>query len=342
MLTKLPAAGDWGMELGKISIVIPCHESDRLKDVTELLDSVEAQTYRNIETIIATEGSFELTQSIRAYMNEKGYLNVQVLYNEAEPGSYPSQNLGIGQATGEIIAFVDDDALLFPGWAEEIAKTYADDSSVIGVTGPILPLWETDSVLWFPIEFYWIFSCTFWDWIDKKEVRNGYCTNLSFRREAFDACGLFMSRLEYRGSVKSDWQQPGAQETELCVRIKQKTGKRIIYDPNVKVKHKVYGYRISTRFIMKRAYLEGYAKAILNNLYRSPDTAVLSTEYKLLNQILFGLVPISLRLLFSQPIVALRRLWVTSLVLLFVAIGYCSSSIRGFAHRREIYGVNDE
>jgi len=142
------------MELGKISIAIPCHESHRLKDVTELLDSIEAQTYKNIETIIVTEGSPELTQSIRAYISEKGYPNVQVLYNEAEPGSYPSRNLGIRQTTGEIIAFVDDDTLLFPGWAEEIAKTYGDDSLITGVTGPILPLWEQDSMTWFTIRWH--------------------------------------------------------------------------------------------------------------------------------------------------------------------------------------------
>jgi len=301
---------------------------DRLKDITELLDGIQAQSYKNIETLIVTEGSPDLTKSIKAYINEKGYPNIQVLRNEGERGSYQSRNLGIGQARGEIIAFIDDDALPFPNWAEETARTYAEDSSIIGLTGPILPLWELDSIAWFPIEFYWIFSCTYWDWTDKREVRNGYCTNLSFRREAFDSCGLFKTNLGVGEGGKSDWQQPGAQETEFCFRVRQKTGKRIIYDPDVKVNHKVYGYRLSTKFIVRRAYWEGYAKAILYKLYRSIDKGVLCPEYELLRRIFFRLLPNSLKLLFSQPIVALRQLGVTFLVLVCVASGYLSYNLR--------------
>lgn len=317
--------------LPKISIITTSYSLDRLKDITELLDSIQAQSYKNIETLIVTERSPELTESIKTYIDQKGYSNTQVLYNEGEWGSYPSRNLGIREATGEILAFIDDDALPFPNWAEETARTYAEDSSIIGLTGPILPLWEDESMAWFPREFYWIFSCTYWDWAEKTEVRNGYCTNLSFRREAFTSCGLFKSSLGAEGGGKSDWQQPGGEETEFCLRIKQKTGKRIIYDPDIKVKHKVYGYRLSTKFIARRAYWEGYAKVMLNKLYRSSDKAVLSTEYELLQRIFSKLLPGSLKLLFTQPVIALRWLWVTLLVLACVAAGYLNYSMRNLS-----------
>ena len=295
---------------------------DRLKDIIELLDSIHAQAYKNIEVLVVTERSQELTDSIKTYIKEKGYSNIKVLYNEGEWGSYPSRNLGIAQASGEVIAFIDDDALPFPNWAEETAKTYAEDSSIVGLTGPILPLWKQDSMAWFPQEFYWIFSCTYWDWAEKTEVRNGYCTNLSFRREAFDTCGLFKTSLVGKGHGKSDWQQPAAQETEFCLRAKQGTGKRIIYVPDIKVKHKVYGYRLSTKFIAKRAYWEGYDKAMLNRWYRVSGETVLSTEYELLRRIFSQLLPRVLKLLLRQPLVALRQLWVTATVLSCVAAGY--------------------
>jgi len=38
---------------------------DRFKDITELLDSIQAQSYKNIETIIVAERSPELVESIR-------------------------------------------------------------------------------------------------------------------------------------------------------------------------------------------------------------------------------------------------------------------------------------
>lgn len=328
------------MSLPKVSIIIPCYMLDRLKDITELLDSIQAQTYKNIETLIVAERSPELTDSISRYIAERGYSHMRVLCNEGEVGSYPSRNLAIEQAKGDIIAFVDDDALLFPDWVEETVKTYAQDSSVIGVTGPILPLWEQESMSWFPRELYWIFSCTYWDVAEKTEVRNGYGTNLSFRREAFDTCGLFKTSLVGKGRGKSDWQQPAAQETEFCLRTKQSTGKRIIYDPNTKVRHKVYSYRLSAKFIAKRAYWEGYAKAMLNRWYRPRGgEVVLSTEYELLRRILFKLLPQIVSRLFRQPAIALRQLWVVAVVLSCVAGGYLSYQWSTLFGRSEPYGA---
>ena len=186
------------MKQAKISIVISSYTIDRLRDITELLDSIQAQTYQNIETLIVTERLPELADSIRRYITEKGYPRMQVLHNEGEWGASSARNLALGQAKGDIIAFVDDDAIPFPDWAEEIVKIYADDSSVIGVTGPILPLWEEESMNWFPREFYWIFSCTYWDMETITEVRNGYGTNLSFRREALSG-ELFKTSMGLRG-----------------------------------------------------------------------------------------------------------------------------------------------
>ena len=312
----------------KISIITTSYTMDRFKDVAELLDSIQAQSYKNIETIVVAERAPELAEKIRNYTQEKDYPNVLVFYNQGEWGLSSARNLGIGQASGKIIAFVDDDALLFPDWAEETAKAYADDSSIIGLTGPILPLWENESMSWFPREFYWIFSCTYWDWAKPTEVRNGYGTNISFRREAFDRCGLFKTSFGVKGYGKSGWQGLGGEETELSLRLKQRTGRRIVYHPNIKVKHKVYRYRLSNSFIRKRAYWEGQAKAMFNKLYRSDNEEVLSTEYELLHRIFFKLVPVSLKLLFIHPAVAFRRLRVTILVLACVAAGYLNYNLR--------------
>ncbi len=160
-------------QYAKISIIITCYTLNRLEDITELLDTIQSQNYKNVETLIVTERSPQLTESIKTYINVKGYPDVQVIYNEGQWGSYPSRNLGVKQAAGEIIAFVDDDALLLPGWAEATVRAYAEDNSIIGITGPILPLWEDETMSWFPREFYWIFSCTYLDWDERREVRNG-------------------------------------------------------------------------------------------------------------------------------------------------------------------------
>jgi glycosyltransferase involved in cell wall biosynthesis len=323
-----------------VSIVTTAYTPERLRDVTELLDSLNAQSYQNTETLIVAERMPELAESIKRYIAEKGYPKMRVLFNDGEWGSYPSRNLAIAEARGDIIAFVDDDAVPFPDWVERMVKVYGEDSSVIGVTGPILPLWQDKSMGWFPGELYWVFSCTYRELPERTEVRNGYCTNLSFRREAFDRCGRFKSSLAGEGWGKSDWQQPAAQETEFCLRVKRGTGQCIVYDPGVRVGHKVYGYRLSTGFLARRAYWEGYAKAMLNRWYRpdGKEEAVLATEYGLLRRILLERLPQSLGQLFRQPATAWRRLWALMVVLFSVAGGYLSYSFLSLFRRGEPNG----
>jgi len=311
-----------------VSIITTVYNPERLKDIEELLDSL------NTETLIVAERSVELADSIKKYIAEKGYASMRVLFNEGEWGSYPSRNLAIGQARGDVIAFVDDDALPFPDWVAQMVKVYNEDGSVVGVTGPILPLWRDRSMKWFPRELYWVFSCTYREVVGRAEVRNGYCTNLSFRREAFDSCGLFKASLVGGGWGKSDWQQPAAQETEFCLRVRRGTGKRIVHDPKVRVKHKVYGYRLSSGFLARRAYWEGYAKAMLKSLYRDDDGEVLATEYALLRRILLGRLPRTLGRLFRRPATAWRQLRAVVTVLAGVAGGYLSYIFLSLFRRR--------
>jgi glycosyltransferase involved in cell wall biosynthesis len=317
-----------------VSIITTVYNPERLKDIEELLDSLNAQSYKDTETLIVAERSVELADSIKKYIAEKGYASMRVLFNEGEWGSYPSRNLAIGQARGDVIAFVDDDALPFPDWVAQMVKVYNEDGSVVGVTGPILPLWRDRSMKWFPRELYWVFSCTYREVVGRAEVRNGYCTNLSFRREAFDSCGLFKASLVGGGWGKSDWQQPAAQETEFCLRVRRGTGKRIVHDPKVRVKHKVYGYRLSSGFLARRAYWEGYAKAMLKSLYRDDDGEVLATEYALLRRILLGRLPRTLGRLFRRPATAWRQLRAVVTVLAGVAGGYLSYIFLSLFRRR--------
>jgi glycosyltransferase involved in cell wall biosynthesis len=318
-----------------VSIVTTVYTPERLKDINELLDSLNAQTYKNTEILVVAERSVELADSIKKYIAEKGYANMRVLFNQGEWGSYPSRNLAIGEAKGDVIAFVDDDALPFANWVEQTVKVYTEDSSVVGVTGPILPRWQDRSMKWFPRELYWVFSCTYRELPERTEVRNGFCTNLSFLREAFESCGLFKTSLVGEGWGKSDWQQPAAQETEFCIRVKRGTGKRIVFDPGVRVRHKVYDYRLSSGFLARRAYWEGYAKAMLKSLYRADDGEVLSTEYQLLRRILLGRLPQTVGRLFRRPATSWRRLWVLAVVLAGVAGGYFSYNFLSLFRRRE-------
>lgn len=300
-----------------LSVVITSYTTERLNDIYELLDSLKTQSYPNLETIFVAERSTELHDRIKSYAQEGGIPNPVVIFNDGEPGLSAARNLGIEQATGEIIAFVDDDVVLFPDWAEEMVKAHEDDS-VIGVTGPAFPLWDDESMSWFPEEFYWIISCTGWSgWNEVREMRNAWGMNMSFKREAFEQCGLFLNEFGFHKG-------PIAEDNEFSLRVRIQTGKPMIYCPTVRVRHRVHKYRLSQQFIRERAYWIGHSRRMLRKLYPEVDSGgdSLGQEHQLLRRIFGRLFPNIMRGFFTNPVIAWRRLSVTITALFFVTLGY--------------------
>ena len=317
------------------SIVVTAYTMDRFNDIIELLKSIKAQTYPHVETILVIERSTELLDRLKQYVVEKEIPHVKVVFNDGEWGLSAGRNLGVAQSSGKILAFIDDDAFPFSDWAEQIVKTY-DDDTVIGVTGPSIPLWEDKKLAWVPEEFYWIVGGSgYSEWTEKREIRNVSGTNMSFRREAFDSSGLFLTQLGARGGGETGKHELVGDETEFSIRVNRKTGKRILYNPDVKVKHRVYKFRVSPAFVARRAYWEGYTKALFKRSYRDTisDNKLLRVEYQLLRRIFSRLLPSILLGLFSHPIIAICRLSITINAVFFVAVGYLSYSIRSITGR---------
>jgi len=310
-----------------LSIVITAYTTERLNDIRELLQSIKNQTYLPIETIFVVEQSKELLEKVNSFAIEYAVPNFKVLLNDGEPGLSAARNVGIKESRGDIIAFVDDDVLLFPDWAEKMVNAYSNNS-IIGVTGPAFPLWETESMSWFPQEFYWIISCTAWDTETRvKEVRNAWGMNMSFKREAFEKAGFFKNDFGLRNSARKRWFDPPSEDVDFSIRVRSQLKKTIFFDPTVRVQHRAYKYRIKSKFIIQRSFSVGYQRRMLSKLYASIEgkTSVLKQEQDLLKRILTRLIPgISIDF-FTKPLYAWRRFNVTFTSLSFVIIGYCFS-----------------
>jgi glycosyltransferase involved in cell wall biosynthesis len=291
----------------------------------DLLDSIAVQTYPDIEIIFVVENSKELYKAVEDRVAKDKQKNLKLFFNDKEFGLSANRNIGAQKASGDIIAFVDDDAVLFPRWTEATVKAYEGDTSIIGATGPIIPQWENPSMNWFPKEFYWMFACTYYDTAKPMEVRNGYGTNISFRKEAFQLCGYFRTELGAKGGGGSLGKQKlTSEETEFSIRVTRKTGKHIIYHPNVSVYHKVYQYRMKTSALAWRGFELGYTKAVFNRNFsgnRSQEK-VLDTEYTLLKRVFVNLIPGIFKDIFRHPVIAWRKSFVTALTLTSVATGY--------------------
>lgn len=269
-----------------LSIIITSYRLENLKDVCQLLDSIKAQTYENIETVFVAERSLELFARIQRYVSKNKIQNASIIYNYGETGATNARNLGIRSAKGDALAFVDDDVVLFPDWAEELMNAY-QDQSIVGVTGPIFPLWEDESMDWFPREMEWMLGCT--GWLDLKTetvVRSVNGPNASFRRKALDLAGPYSSSLGPTAD-RPEWNAL-AEETELSLRVSRKTGKCIIFNPRARVYHRVTKRKLGLSFILQRSYQVGHTKRMLRKLYYTTDMRgnLLNTENQLLRRIL--------------------------------------------------------
>lgn len=320
----------------KLSVVITAYTVDRLNDVLKLLDNLKAQTYQNFEVIIVIEGSKLLSHQIESHINQIQIANTELIFNRDEGGASASRNIGIRKSGGEIIAFIDDDALPLADWAEKMVESYTSED-IIGVTGPAVPLWEDTSMSWFPDELHWILSCTSWfECNEIIDVRHAWFQNASFAREAFATAGYLDEALGPKDSAGGFKQRESAggiiaEDLELSLRVKKRTGKRIIYNPAVKVWHKVDKKRLTVKYIRLWAYWMGSSKREVKRLYPQKDKNILDSEQQLLKRILFRLFPDIFKTFFTHPVVAWHKLRVTVVALFFVALGYLSS---GFTARK--------
>ena len=109
-----------------ISIIVPTYNVE--KYIRTCIESILAQTYRNVEVIIVNDGSTD--QSIAVISDLIcSHHNVKVI-NQKNQGLSVARNTGIDVATGKYITFVDADDKIMPGFVSSLYqiadKTGAD------------------------------------------------------------------------------------------------------------------------------------------------------------------------------------------------------------------------
>jgi len=308
-----------------LAVVVTSFAMERLRDVTELLDSLAMQTRRVDEIVFVAEQSRDLEDAVRRYVTSRRIPNATVVFNDGTPGLSPARNLGVRTSSSSIIAFLDDDVIAFPDWAAGMLASF-EDPRVIGATGASYPHWEGQPDLrWVPKEFYWIFSCSEFSGFDGPcDVRTAWGVNMAFRREAF---GIRMFSGHFGGTTggRAAFKTGPFDDAEFSLDIRRRTGRAIRYTPDARVYHRVYPYRVTRRFLRGQCYWQGFSKALYQRLYpEDADLRKLRRELGLLHRVVTRLLPRMLCLLPLHPRTSVRTLMLTAQVLFHVALGYAS------------------
>ena len=169
-----------------ITVVLTTFSERRWPQLQLAVRSLQGQTQVPDEIVIVVDHNPALLRTVR-----HTFPGIAVIENRAPAGLSGARNAGLAAATGEIVAFIDDDAEASPDWLEQLHAGYGD-ASVIASGGSVEPVWDGERPPWFPAEFLWVVGCSYRGLPDRRsDVRNLIGCNMSFRRRALLAAGGF-------------------------------------------------------------------------------------------------------------------------------------------------------
>lgn len=97
-----------------VSVIVPTYRRDGM--LKRALDSLCTQTYKDIEVVVVDDNADKnWNATVKKIVDGFfGKLNITYIVNETTKGSAETRNIGIKNANGEYIAFLDDDDVYLP------------------------------------------------------------------------------------------------------------------------------------------------------------------------------------------------------------------------------------
>ncbi|GGP99274.1 glycosyltransferase family 2 protein [Streptosporangium pseudovulgare] len=251
----------------KISVVICVYTEERWEDIRAAVRSVQDQRRAPYEIVLVVDHNPDLHLRLK-----REYPDVVVVENTHQKGLSGGKNTGAEIATGDVVAYLDDDAVAEPGWLEALEEGF-QTPSVVGVGGLTRPLWATGRrPRWFPEEFDWTVGCTYRGMPTvRAPIRNVMGGNAAFRREVVGEVGGFHTGIGR--SVQGRKSRPlGCEETEFCIRLSQRRpGSVMLFEPGAVIGHKVPVPRMGFAYFRSRCYAEGLSKALVASSVGTED-----------------------------------------------------------------------
>jgi len=191
---------------------------DRTAELETLLHSLERQTHRRFRLVVVDQNTDDRLAELLSSRSE-----LDVLHIRCARGLSRARNAALPVLTADLVAFPDDDCDYAPDLLERVARRFADDPGLAGLTGRAVAAdgswdasWKADPAV-----------------LDPHNLWNRVISfSIFLRRDLVERVGAFDERLGL--GAASPWSS--GEEVEYVLRA-LRTGARIEYDPGFSVTH---------------------------------------------------------------------------------------------------------
>lgn len=203
-------------KLLSVSIIIPVATNN--KNLEENLQVLRDIDYPDYEVIVLPDDESLKSRDKKIKVIKTG----KILPAE-------KRDKGIEASKGEIIAFLDDDAVPAAGWLKNAVRHF-DDEDIAAVGGPAVTP-DADSLM------QKASGAVYASWLMAGKMSYRYIPYGPREVDDYPSCNLFIRKdiLKQIGGLQTHY-WPG-EDTILCLKITKELGKKIIYDPDVLVYH---------------------------------------------------------------------------------------------------------
>ncbi len=224
-----------------LSVIIPTYNREEI--LKDSLEELLKQEYPSWE-ILVVDQTISHKPEIEQYLQELAN-NQKIKWTRVNWASLPgARNLGVRQAKGEIVLFIDDDVQLPDGYLYAHASNYINHPEIGAVAGRVLDrmkisdakrqkigesAYEIDylppeasdpGIAWYHIDLVHT--------TQPQQVISARGCNMSFRRDILMKHGIWFDE-RFRGSAVRE-------ESDFCLRLRQ-TNYQIWYDPKAYLVH---------------------------------------------------------------------------------------------------------
>jgi len=200
----------------KISVIILTY--NRVKDTLEILGSLEKQNYEDFEIILVDNDSSDGTvQKVKE--NFPTVNCIEIKYNAGVPGG---RNVGIKNARGDYLIFIDNDAEAGSNFLKDIESTFKSESRA-GVLAFRIVNYYTREI----DKTTWVWNTSLLNNEEFKPVHKFVGAGFAIRKEVIKQVGILWDDLFFMH-----------EEKDFCMRL-LRTNYRVFYTPKIEVFHKV-------------------------------------------------------------------------------------------------------